>query len=151
MPEDIHDPSEKLEYNHIIDHVFIGTNMCCQTHFEEELLKAGVNADISVEDEHLDAPFGVDTFLWLPTKDHTAPNPAQLQQGIALIKQLGEQNIKIYVHCRLGHGRAPTLVAAYLIQEKGMSAQEAADLITEKRPVVHLEGNQMETLIALEK
>lgn len=136
----------KLDYNRITDHIFVGTNACCKAHFEKELIDKGVEADISLENDRVDAPFGIDYFLWLPTVDHTAPSPEQLRIGIMFIEQCVAMNKKIYIHCRNGHGRAPTLVTAYLITKKSMSADDAIAFIKAKRPTMHLEGNQIKVL-----
>jgi len=48
-----------LEYNYITNGIYIGTNQCCQTHFDEKLKKEGIEADISLEEEKIDAPFGI--------------------------------------------------------------------------------------------
>ncbi len=138
-----------FEYNQITDHIYLGTNACCVDHFKNELLNIGVKSDISLEKENLDAPYGVEMFLWLPTVDHTPPTPSQLQTGIDAIISLVQQDEKLYVHCKNGHGRAPTLVAAYLIQT-GMTADEAVALIKLKRPVIHLEESQLKALHSFE-
>lgn len=136
-----------FDYDQIMDTVFIGTNMCCQFGFSRELLAKGVRADISLESDRTDAPDGVDFFLWLPTDDGTAPEPNELQVGVSFISLLNAQKIKMYVHCKNGHGRAPTLVAAYLIST-GMDVQQAVDTIAAKRPVIHLNDAQMQALHA---
>jgi protein-tyrosine phosphatase len=129
-------PPLKFEYNKITEYIYIGTNQCCQLHFKKELLKKGITADISLEKERIDAPFGVDYYLWLPVKDHTAPTQKQLIMGVDFIEDLIKNKIKVYVHCQRGHGRAPTLVAAYLIS-KGKTVDEAVKYIKKKRPVIH--------------
>ncbi|MDP3965149.1 MAG: dual specificity protein phosphatase family protein [bacterium] len=134
-----------LDYNQITEQIFIGTNACCQTHFEKELLAKGMRADISLEEHHLDAPYGVEYFLWLPTKDHRPPSPRQLKLGVKALQDLVEESIKVYVHCHNGHGRAPTLVAAFFISQ-GQTVDEAIKLIHEKRPVIHPEQSQIEAL-----
>ena len=125
-----------FEYNKITDYIFLGTNQCCQVHFKKELLKKGIKADISLEGEKLDMPFGVDYYLWLPTKDHTAPSQKQLKVGVDFIESLIKNKEKVYVHCQRGHGRAPTLVAAYLIS-KGKTIEEAYEFIKKKRKTIH--------------
>ena len=37
-----HSQIKKLEYDHITDGIYIGTNQCCQTHFDERLKKEGI-------------------------------------------------------------------------------------------------------------
>ena len=51
----------------------------------------------------------------------------------------------MYIHCKNGHGRAPTLVAAYLTTQ-GMSVEEAIALIKSKRPEIHLEQSQLQAI-----
>ena len=136
-----------FEYSQITDSIYIGTNQCCTIHMDDELLQAGIVADISLEKENLDHPFGAEFFLWLPTADHTAPTQAQLRVGVNAIHELIAQGKKVYVHCKNGHGRAPTLVAAYLISQ-GKTVEEAITYIAQKRPSIHLEGNQKTALTA---
>lgn len=141
-----HPQIKKLEYNYIADGIYIGTNQCCQIHFDEQLKKEGVEADISLEEERVDAPFGVGFYVWIPIQNHTAPTKAQLDFGVSVLEKLVAMKKKIYIHCQNGHSRAPTLVAAYFIKQ-GKSADEAVALIKAKRPTIHLEDAQKEALV----
>jgi protein-tyrosine phosphatase len=40
---------------------------------------------------------------------------------------------RVYVHCTAGINRAPTLAAAYLIKNQGLSAQQAYEYVTTRR------------------
>ena len=141
--------AHQLDYHAIVDGIYIGTNQCCQVHFDELLKqREGITADISLEAIRLDQPFGVDFYLWLPTEDHTAPSPHQLRLGAAAITELVAMRKKVYVHCKNGHGRAPTLVAAYLITTKGMGSEEAEVFLKARRPSMHLWDSQREALRA---
>ncbi len=135
----------KFNYSQISDKIYVGTNMCCQTHFDEELLKKKVSADISLEKEKIDAAQGVDYYLWIPVADHEAPTQKQLHLGVTAMNKMEQMGDTIYVHCKNGHGRSPTLVAAYLINE-GKSLEDSIKLIQEKRPEIHVEDVQMEAL-----
>lgn len=139
-----------LEYNQITDGIYIGTNQCCQVHFDEELKKEGIEADISLEEERIDTPFGVKFYTWIPIKNHIAPTNEQFDFGIAVLDKFVSMKKKVYIHCQNGHGRAPTMVAAYLIK-KGKSVDEAIDFIKKKRPTIHLENIQKESLIEFSK
>ena len=86
-----------FEYNKITEYIYLGTNQCCQVHFKKALLKKGIKADISLEKERIDAPFGVDYYLWLPVTDHTAPSQKQLITGVNFIENLIKNKIKIYI------------------------------------------------------
>lgn len=138
-------PHEILNYNYIDDGIYIGTNQCCQVHFDQMLMKDGVTVDISLEDTKIDQPFGVESYLWLPVKDHEPPTQDQLALGVALLGRLVALKKKVYVHCKNGHGRAPTLVAAFFLS-RGMSFEAVEPFIKSKRPSIHLQDSQREAL-----
>jgi hypothetical protein len=140
-----HKEGGPLDYDHITDGIYAGTNQCCAVGLSEVLKKEGITADISLEDVRLDHPFGVDAYLWLPTHDHTPPSPDQLHIGVQTLDELVRQKRKVYVHCKNGHGRASTLLAAYLIA-KGKNLGEAIDVIKKGRPSIHLQDSQKEAL-----
>ncbi len=140
-----HSQIKKLEYNSITDGIFIGTNQCCRTHFDAQLKNEGITADISLEEDRLDAPFGVDFYVWIPIKNHTAPKRHQLEFGVSILEKFVAMGKKVYVHCKNGHGRAPMLVAAYFVA-KGKSPAEAEAVIKSKRPTTHLEDVQRQAL-----
>lgn len=140
----------ELEFNHIADGIYVGNNQCCQTHFDKKLRKEGISADISLESDRLDEPKGVEFYLWLPVKNLSAPTQDQLDLGVANLDRMVASGKKVYVHCRNGHGRAPTLVAAYLIKN-GMTADAAIAFVKERRPAIHLEESQAEALKIFEK
>ncbi len=120
--------------------------MCCQTHFDKKLLAKGVTLDVSMEGERVDRPQGIDYYLWLPTRDHTAPSMRKLAMGVTAMREAITADEKIYVHCKNGHGRAPTMVAAYFIKERGMTVEEAIAYIKKKRPEIHIEPSQQKRL-----
>jgi len=134
-----------LEYNYITDGIYVGTNQCCQAHFDEKLKSEGIEADISLEEERVDTPFGVEFYTWIPVRNHAAPTQEQLRFGVSVLDELVAMQKKVYVHCRNGHGRAPTMVAAYLIK-KGKGVEEAIRFIKTKRPSMHLESVQEDSL-----
>lgn len=124
--------------------------MCCQFHFNRELIRKGIRADLSLEEKRLDQPFGVKYYLWIPTKDHYISSFSQLLVSIKFLKELEKQKIKCYIHCQNGHGRAPSLVAAYFIS-KGMSIEDAIKFIKDKRPSIHPNRRQIKALINFKK
>lgn len=140
-------PSVKvLEYNYIDHGIYIGTNLCCQIHFDESLKDQGIEADISLEATQVDRPFGVNFYTWLPVEENQAPTIEQLDFGISAIEKLIAMHKKMYVHCQNGHSRAPTLVAAYFIKH-GKTFDEAVAFIKKRRPTIHLHESQ---ILALE-
>jgi len=139
------DEEKSFDYDQITDEIFLGTNMCCQMGYKDELLFKKINADISLEGERIDNPKGVEFFLWLPVEDTHAPTERQLGLGIANLDYFVRNKIKVYVHCKHGHGRAATLVAGYLISQ-GMTVQQAIDEITKHRPAIHPTEEQIAAL-----
>ncbi|GJE98062.1 dual specificity protein phosphatase family protein [Phanerochaete sordida] len=61
-----------------------------------------------------------------------------LDATTAFIRGALEENEtnKVLVHCLMGVSRSATVVCAYLIATKGMSAPEAIDFVTQRRPIV---------------
>lgn len=136
----------KLDFNYVTDGISIGTNQCCQSHFDERLKRKGITADISLERDRLDAPFGVDFYVWIPVTNHKAPAADQLEFGVSVLQKMVAMGKQVYVHCQNGHGRAPTLVAAYLMRHRRMTPRAAVSLIQSKRPRAHLQEVQVRAL-----
>lgn len=145
-----HKPDEQLDYNYITDGIYIGSNQCCVVGLSEVLKKEGITIDVSLEDIKLDQPFGVEAYLWLPTPDHTPPTQDQLLLGAKTLVNIVELNKRVYVHCKNGHGRASTLVTAYLIMT-GKTLDDAVNLIKKNRPTIHLQDSQIGTLREFER
>lgn len=131
-----------LEYSRVGKGVLLGTNARCREHFEKMLLGHGVTADISLEGERVDHPYGIDVYLWLPTTDHQAPDRVKVEVGIGALKHLLALGRTVYIHCKNVHGRAPTFYAAYLIATEGLSPEAAVARIKAARAGIHLEDVQ---------
>ncbi len=140
-----------FSYNKIEDLIYAGNNMCCQTHFEMELLSKGITADISLEAERLDNPQGVKYFFWFPWIEDTAPSVELIILALDVLDDLLKRNIKIYVHCKNGHGRTATFLVSYLIRKNRISADEALAILKERRPSGHINEVQREFLARFEK
>lgn len=141
----------KMSYNQITDLIYAGNNFCCQTHFEMELLSKGIVADISLEAERLDNPRGVKYFFWFPWKEDTAPSDELIDLAIKVLDDTVASGVKVYVHCKNGHGRTSTFLASYFIYKYRISAEEALKKVFEKRPSGHLNEAQKEFLIDYER
>ena len=72
-------------------------------------------------------------FARLPLKEYTEPDLIDLEMGVQwLARHLPEHHI--LVACRVGFGRSPSIIIAYLCCMHGLSFEEARDLVTQKRP-----------------
>lgn len=135
-----------LEYDYICDGIYVGTNHCCLIEFRDEVKHEGIEADLSLEEERIDAAYGANFFIWLPVIDHTSPTQEQFTFGVTVLEDLVRMEKKTLVHCANGHGRSPTMVAAYLIKTKDMTVDEAIAYIKERRPSIHPNDLQREGL-----
>lgn len=141
----------QLSYNKIDDFIFAGNNLCCQSQFDKELLSKGITADISLEAERMDNPEGVKYFFWFPWKEDTAPTAELMNLALRVVDNLVEQNIKMYVHCRNGHGRTSTFLLSYFMRKNNIGLEEAFALLKEKRPSGHIHGVQRKFLQEFDK
>lgn len=137
----------QMNFSKITDRVYIGTNFCCDMHFAPELLERGVTYDLSLEEDRVDTPIGGAAYLWLPIKDGQAPTEQQFAMGVSFIDAAVRTGRRVYVHCKNGHGRAPTMVAAYFIKT-GMTVDGAIVLIAVHRPEMHINDTQLVALRA---
>lgn len=138
----------EFDISQITEFVYLGTNLNhLETSHMEILKNIGITAEIDLENERQKQAPGVDVYLWLPVENYTAPTHEQLEAGVTLIDLMEKHKKKVYVHCALGHGRSPTLVAAYLIS-KGKSVEDAIETIKAARPEIHLEEVQLTALRA---
>jgi atypical dual specificity phosphatase len=65
----------------------------------------------------------------LPIADRKAPTPAEMDMLVGRMRELMDNGKVLAVHCLAGLGRTGTILAAYLVKEKGMSAQGALNQI----------------------
>ena len=65
----------------------------------------------------------------LPIADRKAPTPAEMDLLVTHMRELLDAGKVLAVHCLAGLGRTGTILAAYLVKEKGLSAQMALNQI----------------------
>ena len=107
----------------------------------------GISAIVNMRREHCDIEKGIagERHLHLATVDNTPPSMADLMRGVDFIRAEIQRGGKVYIHCAVGCGRAPTMTAAYLIAT-GSSPAEALARIKKVRPFVNLTRNQQKVL-----
>lgn len=76
----------------------------------------------------------------LPTPDFFAPSQRDLVEAVAFIQKNVQAGRGVYVHCNGGKGRSTVCVICWLIYAKGLSADEAFDLIRSRRKIAHMKA-----------
>lgn len=101
------------------------------------LQQEGITAIINLRQEFDDKGGSIPSehYLHLAVQDNHAPSLEQLHQGVSFIREQIENGGKVYIHCGVGVGRAPTMAAAYLVSE-GLTPKEAWRVIRMIRPFI---------------
>jgi protein-tyrosine phosphatase len=88
-------------------------------------------------------------YLHLPTVDNTPPPLDVLVKGADFIDEEIRNGGKVYVHCRQGLGRGPTMAIAYLIK-LSMTYKDAYDMVRKVRIFINPRPGQVRRLKELE-
>jgi len=134
-----------MKYSQITPQIFVGPQF--RRTGKHRLEALSITASLNLRAEFDDRAYHLDLqqHYYLPTEDDYAPTLAQLEQGVHFIQQITAQAGKVYIHCRGGIGRAPTMAAAYLIA-RGATLDEAICLIKKTRPFIKIMPLQMQRL-----
>lgn len=89
-------------------------------------------------------------YLHLPTVDNTPPALDVLIRGAEFAGNEIKNGGKVYVHCRQGLGRGPTMAIAYLIST-GLTFEDAFALVKKVRTFINPRPGQIERLEELEQ
>lgn len=75
----------------------------------------------------------------VPVLDVMVPGKDQLAEAVAWVDKQMDDGRTVLVHCAKGRGRSAIVVAATLMQQDGLSFDEARELMESKRPLTKLE------------
>jgi hypothetical protein len=89
-------------------------------------------------------------YLNFPTPDNTPPPLDVLLEGADFADKEIKNGGKVYIHCRQGLGRGPTMAIAYLIKT-GLTYNEAYKLVRKVRTFINPRPGQIERLKELEQ
>ncbi len=107
------------------------------------LQESGIRAVMNIRAERADDTAFYDaqgmTHVRYCVPDIEVPSDAVLDEGVAWLRRQVQAGRPALVHCAKGRGRSATMIAAYLMQEHGLSFDEAAALIKSRRPLTKLE------------
>ena len=86
----------------------------------------------------------------VPMKDHHAPDTASLEEAAIFVWDKVRDGKTTLVHCLAGEGRTGCVLAAYLIKERGVAADEAIKVLRRIKPGF-VEGNQEKAVLDYER
>ncbi|MEO7212439.1 dual specificity protein phosphatase [Mucilaginibacter sp.] len=89
-------------------------------------------------------------YLHLPTVDNTPPDLDVLLKGATFMDNEIKAGGTVYVHCRQGLGRGPTMAIAYLIKA-GATFEDAFKLVKSVRTFINPRPGQIKRLKELER
>jgi hypothetical protein len=78
---------------------------------------------------------GVQRVEFFPLQDGPGDDPARFARAVKLLARLVVEGPPVFVHCRAGRSRSAAVVAAYLMQSRGLSAEEAVALVASRRAI----------------
>ena len=70
----------------------------------------------------------------IPMRDHEAPDAASLEEAATFVWDNVKKGRTTLVHCLAGEGRTGCVLAAYLIKDKGIAADEAIKALRRIKP-----------------
>jgi atypical dual specificity phosphatase len=70
----------------------------------------------------------------IPMKDHQAPDAASLEEATTFVQDSVKNGKTTLVHCLAGEGRTGCVLAAYMIKERGVDADEAIRALRQIKP-----------------
>ncbi len=110
-----------------------------------KLMGVGSSVNLQQEFDDIEANLDFESHLHLPTPEYEPISDAHLRLGIQYLGDELSTGKRIYIHCREGVSRAPSLVVAYLIST-GTSLDEALSLTRKRRPFVSILPNQLASI-----
>jgi hypothetical protein len=131
-----------LRYSRLSDYLYVGSAFGQLG--RKFLQNAGIRHYVSLRTRPPQSTVG-GNYLHLPTQDEAPIAMHHLARAISFIEDCETRGDKVYIHCRVGIGRAPTLAIAYLMY-RGMPLGEAIALVRSVRPFILISPAQTEQL-----
>ena len=112
----------------ITDQLAIGNFLDAQS------LPADIDAVLCLREDCCDGRTDVDA-LCLPLLDGPGNDPSDIEEALDFIREVVTAGQRILVHCHAGRSRSVVVIARYLMQSRGLTAQAALDLIGSRREI----------------
>jgi predicted protein tyrosine phosphatase len=139
----------RMSRSQVTAHLFLGSQY--NLIGLKKLKALGVTAIVNMRmhDVYDEAVYAGIKYLHLPTVDNTPPPIDVLIKGADFIDNEIKQGGIVYVHCRQGLGRGPTMAIAYLIKTR-MTYKDAYAMVRRARKFINPRPGQIRRLKELE-
>jgi protein tyrosine phosphatase (PTP) superfamily phosphohydrolase (DUF442 family) len=140
----------RLKRCQITAHLFLGSQYNLLGLKKLKALGVTAIVNMRVHSDYGDAVYEGIKYLHLPTPDNTPPPLDVLMKGVDFMdNEIRNNKGSVYVHCRQGLGRGPTMAIAYLIKT-GLTFDDAYTMIKRVRVFINPQRSQVERLKELE-
>ena len=140
----------RLNRSQITAHLFLGSQYNLLGLKKLKALGVTAIVNMRIHNDYSDAAHEGIKYLHLPTVDNTPPPLDILMKGADFIDNEIKNGGSVYVHCRQGLGRGPTMAIAYLIKT-GLTYADAYAMIKRVRIFINPRPGQIARLKELEE
>jgi len=116
---------------------------------ERELLSIGITHILSVN-RRVSEIKGIEYEQFVMNDRGRTELNKGLEKVYAFMERAQQAKNKLFVHCRLGQNRSPTIVLSFLMKSKGLTLYESHKMLKEMRPVVQIHPSYAKMLLKLE-
>jgi len=132
------------DVSRITENIWIGSGDLIGAQ-DKRILELRFDIDVDVEEYPHEYIPEVKSIIIFPVGENKEITTDQLALGSAILNEAAKLDLTAYVRSPAGRGRAPTLVAAYLITT-GMNADQAMNFVRDRRGSVTFSKPQEEAL-----
>jgi len=132
----------------IADKLFLG----CENHAfnEDKLFALGITHILSLTNR-INAIEGLENEHFVMNDSGRTELKKVLKRVYPFMKRGTQGKNKLYVYCKLGQNRSPTVVISFLMKTEGLTLYAAHKMLWEMRPLVQVHHNYAKMLLELER